>query len=63
MKKIILASQSKQRKNLLKLLGIPFQVKSSQTEEIDHIQTTVAALVKKNALRNARDIASKEKRG
>ena len=62
-KKIILASRSKQRKNILKLLGIPFTVKSSKVKEISKIQTSVSALVKKNALLKARDIASKEKSG
>ena len=62
-KKLILASGSKQRKNLLKLLGLPFVVKKSDAEEIDAIQTTVQSLVKKNALLKARKIAEQESSG
>lgn len=63
MKKIILASNSPQRKKLLKLLGIKFSICPSQAKEIKKIQTTCAALVKKNALLKAEDIASRVKEG
>jgi len=63
MKSIILASASLQRRKLLKLLGIKFTVKPSQSCELKKVKTTCAALVKYNALLKARDIASKIKQG
>ena len=63
MKKIILASQSAQRKKLMKLFGFPFKVLPSKAEEIQKIKTTCASLVKENALIKARDIAMKVKSG
>lgn len=56
-KKIILASGSVQRRALMKHFKIPFMVKPSQAEEISKIKTSVAALVKENALIKALDIA------
>ncbi|MBP9853757.1 MAG: septum formation protein Maf [Candidatus Omnitrophica bacterium] len=63
MRKLILASGSAQRKNLLKLTGYPFLVKRSTVEEITQITTSCAALVQHNALIKARDVASKLKHG
>jgi len=63
MKKIILASASRQRKKLLKLLGIQFIVQPSSVCEIQKIKTNCASLVKANALNKAQDIASKVKEG
>lgn len=62
-KKIILASGSAQRKKLLTMAGLTFTVKRSGAEEIQHIQTTCAALVKKNALLKARDVVARLKNG
>ncbi|MBF0122466.1 MAG: septum formation protein Maf [Candidatus Omnitrophica bacterium] len=61
MKKIILASASVQRGNLMKLMKIPFVVKKSKVEEISKITTNVADLVKKNAFIKALDIAEETK--
>lgn len=63
MKKIILASNSAQRKNLLKMTCVPFVVKPSSVEEYKTIKTTCAALVKDNALLKAKDVASQLKSG
>jgi septum formation protein len=61
MKKIVLASASPQRRNLMKILGIPFAVKRSKAEEVSKITTHVADLVKKNALLKACDVAHRMK--
>ena len=61
MKQIILASASPQRKNLMKLLKLPFVVKKSKAEEIERIRTNVADLVKENALIKALDVAEETK--
>lgn len=63
MRKLILASGSPQRKNLLNLTGVPFQIQKSDAEEITEITTTCSALVKHNALIKARDVASRLKEG
>ncbi|MFT5170050.1 MAG: septum formation protein [Candidatus Omnitrophota bacterium] len=63
MKKIILASSSPQRKNLMKFTGLPFIIKPSNAEEDSVITTTCAALVKKNALLKAADVAEDLKEG
>ncbi len=63
MKKIILASGSKQRRRLLKLLGLKFSVIPSRVEEKTEIVSTCAALVKQNALLKAMDVASRLKEG
>ena len=57
MRKIVLASASPQRRKLLKLLGIPFSIHPSRTEEISKISTSCADLVKHNALLKARSVA------
>ncbi|OGX37247.1 MAG: septum formation protein Maf [Omnitrophica WOR_2 bacterium RIFCSPHIGHO2_02_FULL_52_10] len=63
MAKLILASGSPQRKKLLKILGVPFAVKVSRAQELSKIKTTCSALVQKNALRKARDVAASLKDG
>ena len=63
MKPIILASNSPQRKNLLKVLGLKFSVQPSQARESKQIKTTCANLVKANALLKASDIARRLKKG
>ena len=62
-KKLILASQSPQRRKLLKFLGLRFTVKPSRIQEISKIRTTCSALVGENALRKALDVASRVKKG
>lgn len=57
MKKLILASASVQRKNLMKLLKLPFVVRRSKAVEIDTIRTTVSDLVRENAFIKALDVA------
>lgn len=61
MRKIVLASGSAQRKKLLRQLGLKFTIKVSGADEIQKIQTTPAALVIKNALLKARDVAGKSR--
>ncbi|HOW35110.1 MAG TPA: Maf family nucleotide pyrophosphatase [Candidatus Omnitrophota bacterium] len=63
MKKIILASGSPHRKELLKLLGLKFIVKKSRARETKEIVTTCEALVKENALNKARDVAGRLNEG
>lgn len=63
MSKIILASQSPQRKKLLKQYGLSFVTKPANVDEVDQIQTTCAALVKHNSLLKAQHVASQVKSG
>jgi len=63
MPKLILASNSPQRKKLLKDLGVQFTVKSSHVKEINTITTTCSALVKHNAVLKATDVACKINKG
>lgn len=63
MKTLILASKSPQRRRLLKFLGIKFTVRPSYAQEITKVRTTCSALVKENALRKARDVAARVKKG
>jgi len=63
MSKLILASNSPQRKKLLKDLGVQFTVKSSHVKEASTIKTTCSALVKHNAVLKATDVARKVKKG
>lgn len=63
MKKLILASQSPQRRKLLQFLGLKFSIKPSRVEEISEITTTCSALVMENALRKAKDVAGRIKEG
>lgn len=60
---LILASASAQRKNLLKLTHVPFRVKVSRAQELDRIRTNCADLVRENARRKAKDVASRIGRG
>ena len=57
MKKLILASKSPQRRKLMKILGLPFIVRSRRAKEITRISKGCAHLVKTNALLKARDVA------
>ncbi|MGE5197715.1 MAG: Maf family nucleotide pyrophosphatase, partial [Deltaproteobacteria bacterium] len=64
MRKIYLASASKARKKLLKNLGLKFTVfPSTIKERRSHRNLSYEELVKENALRKARDVASKVKTG
>ena len=63
MKTIILASASVQRQELLRRCGMKFTVQTSRIHEITKIQTTCAALVQRNALLKARDVASRRREG
>ena len=63
MKRLILASNSPQRKKLLKDLGVQFTVKSSHVKEINTITTTCSALVKHNAVLKGTDVARKINKG
>jgi len=63
MTKIILASNSPQRKKLLKYFGLKFSVRPSNVDEIMKITSTCSSLVKKNAELKAMDVASRAKEG
>lgn len=63
MTKLILASASVQRKNLLKNAGIKFSVRLSKIKEDHKVKTTCSALVKHNALLKAQNVASRVRRG
>ncbi len=63
MKQIILASNSPQRKKLLKLFNLKFKVISSRAEEVTQIKTNCADLVKHNAFIKADDVAKNLKEG
>jgi len=64
MRKIILASRSKARKKILKDMGIKFQVFESRIKENKSLRKkSCRELVIKNALKKARDAASRYKSG
>jgi septum formation protein len=64
MKKLILASNSPQRRKLMKILGLPFIVRSpGQVTEISRITRGCAQLVKANALLKAREVAGRTREG
>jgi len=63
MKPIILASNSKQRKKLLKYFGLQFKVIPSHAKEISKITSNCQNLVRKNALIKAKEVASRLKAG
>ncbi len=63
MKSIILASNSPQRKKLLRLLGLKFKVIPSHAEEIEKITTNCKDMVIGNARIKARHVASRLKDG
>ncbi len=62
-KKIILASASPQRRRLMTLLGVPFSVKPSRAKELTEHGRPCPYLVKKNALRKAREVARRTTKG
>lgn len=59
MRKIILASQSKQRQRLLRQIGLRFVTAKSDAREDKRLKGSCADLVIGNALRKARDVASR----
>ncbi len=59
MRKIILASKSKARRDLLKQIGLRFQVVESKAKERRIIKGSCAKLVTENALRKARKVAKR----
>lgn len=61
MRRIVLASASPQRRNLMKILGLPFAIVPSRAQESSSMARGVAHLVKHNALLKANDVASREK--
>ncbi len=63
MKMLILASASPQRRNLMKILGLPFSVRPSRAKETARLTQGCAHLVKTNALLKARDVATHFKDG
>jgi septum formation protein len=58
MTKIVLASASPARRNLIKTLGLPFSIIPSKVKEQDTLSQGVVHLVKHNALLKAQDVAS-----
>lgn len=62
-KKIYLASESKARRKLLKDLGLNFKVMPSKVKEARRDSLSYAALVKKNALAKAKDVARRVRKG
>jgi septum formation protein len=63
MRKIILASQSKQRQRLLNQIGLDFVTAGSDTKEDMRLKGSCAALVMSNALRKAEDVAKRHRSG
>jgi len=64
MRNIYLASESRARKELFKIFGLKFKVISSRIKEKRKVgNLSYAALVKKNALEKARDVAKRVKNG
>ncbi|MBF0522708.1 MAG: septum formation protein Maf [Candidatus Omnitrophica bacterium] len=63
MPRLILASNSAQRKKLLTMLGLKFTVIPSRVEEVQNITTSCQSLVKHNAFIKANDVASRLKDG
>ncbi len=63
MRKIYLASNSKARKQLLKLFGFKFKVLASRVKEERRPGSSYVSLVKRNALSKARDVARRVKNG
>jgi septum formation protein len=59
MRRIILASKSKARQDLLRQVGLRFQVAEARVKEKRVIADRCSDLVKENALRKARAVASK----
>lgn len=63
MRNIYLASDSKARKELLKMLGLKFRVIPSRIKEERKAGISYAGLVKRNALAKARNVAARVKGG
>ena len=63
MKKLILASASPQRRDLMKILGLPFIVRPSRAREIDCLTHDCVHLVKANALLKASEVAQRLGKG
>ena len=63
MKNLILASASPQRRNIMKILGLPFTVRPSRAKETTRITKGCAHLVKTNALLKALDVAQSLREG
>ncbi len=63
MKKLVLASASPARRQLIRILGLPFQIRPSQAHESSDLSQGVAALVKLNARRKAQAVSSGLKSG
>ncbi len=61
--RIILASSSPRRIELLRALGLKFEVVASEIEEKQEPKTSVAGLVERNALAKARDVAKRFESG
>lgn len=59
MRKIILASQSKQRQRLLRQIGLRFVLAKSDAREDKKLKGSCSDLVIGNALRKARDVAKR----
>jgi septum formation protein len=63
MRKIILASQSKARQKLLKEIGLRFRIAKSDLKESRELKRGCAALVMRNALKKAKDVAKRFQSG
>ncbi|MFH1753592.1 MAG: Maf family protein [Candidatus Omnitrophota bacterium] len=59
MRKIILASKSKARRDLLKQIGLKFEVAESKAKERRLVKGSCSGLVVENALRKAREVAKR----
>ncbi|MBN3037882.1 MAG: septum formation protein Maf [Candidatus Omnitrophica bacterium] len=63
LRKIILASRSKARKELLRQIGLEFKVVGSKAEESRSLKKSCSDLVIANALKKAKDVAKRFDRG
>jgi septum formation protein len=63
MRKIILASRSRQRQRLLEQVGLKFIVANSGAKEDMRLKGSCAALVMSNALKKAEDVAGRYRSG
>ena len=63
MRTIYLASESPARKKLLKVFGLKFKVLPSRVKEEKRPKLSYAALVKRNALLKAKDVAARVRKG
>jgi len=61
--RIILASSSPRRIELLRSLGLKFEIVASEIEEKQESETSIAELVEHNALAKARDVSKKIETG